>query len=133
MRCIISQYHLVETKFKDEPVLIKSLKELGYDPIISKEGKVLDSNYNRNGLKGNIVIPKSQFNGCYGDLGFEKTKEGFVMHADHLDIRRFKMKELNLTYQENKLRKTVSNTSRWNISSREVNAKGQVEISLRVQ
>ena len=133
MRCIISSYHLVETKFKDEPVLIQSLKDLGYSPTVHKDGKVLESNYNRQGLKGHIVVPKSQFNGRYGDLGFERTKKGFVMHADHIDIKRFNMKGLNMTYQENKLKKYVSSTSRCNIFSRCKNDKGQIEIQLRIQ
>lgn len=133
MRCIISQYHIVEVVFKDEPLLVQSLKDIGYSPVVSNEGQVLNSNYNRKGLKANIVIPKSQFGGCYGDLGFERTKKGFVMHADHLDIKRFKMKELNKKYGENKLNKYVRSTSKCNIFSRHENEKGQLEIHLRIQ
>ncbi len=133
MRCTISKYHVVETRFKDEPVLIQTLKELGYKPVVHKEAQVLNSNYNRQGLKANIIIPKSQFNGCYGDLGFEKTKKGFIMHADHIDINRFDMKKLNKTYQENKIRKFAGSTTRCNILSRKENSKGQIEIQLRVR
>lgn len=133
MRCTISSYHVVETKFKDETILIKSLKELGYSPTIHKEGKVLEGSYNRNKVKGHIIIPKSQFKGVYGDLGFERTKEGFIMNADHIDIKRFNMKGLNLAYQENKLKKFVSSTSQYNIFSRKQNNKGQIEIQLRIQ
>lgn len=133
MRCTISSYHVIETKFKDEPILIQSLKDLGYSPTIHKEGKVLEGSYNRNKVKGHVIVSKSQFGGYYGDLGFERTKEGFVMNADHIDIKRFNMKGLNMTYQENKLKKYVSSTSRCNISSRKQNEKGQIEIQLRIQ
>jgi len=133
VRCIISQYHVVETKFKDEPILIQSLKDLGYSPTVHKDGKVLEGSYNRNKVKGHIIVPRSQFNGTYGDLGFERTKEGFVMNADHIDIRKFNMKGLNMTYQENKLKKYVNNTSKCNIFSRKQNEQGQLEIHLRIQ
>ena len=55
------------------------------------------------------------------------------MNADHIDIRKFNMKGLNMTYQENKLKKYVSSTSRCNIFSRRENEKGQLEIHLRIQ
>jgi hypothetical protein len=129
----MSSFHVVEVMFKDEPLLIQSLKDLGYSPTIHKEGKVLEGNYNRNKVKGHIVIPKSQFNGTYGDIGFERTKKGFVMNADHIDINKFKMKQLNKTYCENKLKKYVRSTSRCNIFSRKENSNGQLEIQLRIQ
>ena len=111
MRCIISSYHVVDVKFKDEKMLVKSLKDLGYSPVVHKEAQVLSGNYNGNKVKGHIIVPRGQFNGSYGDVGFERTKKGFVMHADHIDIRKFNLQGLNKTYQENKLRKFVSSTS----------------------
>jgi hypothetical protein len=129
----MSSFHVVEVMFKDEPLLIQSLKDLGYSPTIHKEGKVLEGSYNRNKVKGHIVIPKSQFNGIYGDIGFERTKKGFIMNADHIDINKFKMKQLNKKYCENKLNKYVSSTSKCNIFSRKENNKGQLEIQLRIQ
>ena len=129
----MSSYHVVEVIFKDEPLLVKSLKELGYSPAIHKEGVVLGGNYNRNKVKGHIVIPRSQFNGTYGDVGFERTKTGFQMHADHIDIRKFNLKGLNKKYSENKLRKYVNTTSKCNIFSRQEKNNGQIEIKLRLQ
>ena len=133
MRCIISSYHVVDVKFKDEPMLIKSLKDLGYSPTVHNEAQVLGGRYNSNKVKAHIVVAGSQFNATYGDVGFERTKKGFVMHADHIDISKFNLKGLNKTYQENKLRKFVSSTSKCNIFSRKENDKGQIEIHLRVQ
>lgn len=134
MRCIISQFHVVEVVFKDQPLLVQSLKELGYNPTICKEGQVLGGNYNRDKVKANIIIPRTQFGGVYGDLGFEKTKKGFIMHADHIDLKKFNLKGLNMKYCENKLKKYVSATSRCSIFSRKENKNGsQIEIHLRLQ
>ena len=106
---------------------------MGYSPTVHKEGKVLEGSYNRNKVKGHIIVPKSQFGGVYGDLGFERTKKGFIMNADHIDIKRFNMKGLNKTYGENKLKKYVNSNSRCNIFLRKENEKGQLEIHLRIQ
>ena len=133
MRCTISSYHVIDVVFKDEPLLVKSLKDLGYSPTVHNEGQVLNSNYNRKGLKAHIIVSKSQFGGCYGDLGFERTKKGFIMHADHIDIKRFNLKGLNKKYGENKLNKYVSTNSRCNIFSRKEKDNGQLEIHLRIQ
>ena len=71
-----------------------------------------------------------------GDIGFERTAKGFIMHADDYDAgshgSRFKLKELNKKYVENKLRKYVSTTATCNIFSKQENKKGQVEIQLRL-
>ena len=98
------------------PTINEGYKITSYTNVEKNEIKVYDIVGFRN--------ERTQLNGY---------KKGFVMHADHLDIKRFNMKGLNMTYQENKLKKCVSTTSRWNISSRKLNEKGQIEIQLRVQ
>lgn len=128
----MSSFHVVEVIFKDESLLLESLKEIGYSPEVHKEAVVLGGNYNKDKVKAHITIPKSQFNGSYGDLGFERNKKGFVMHADHIDIKKFKLKDLNKKYSENKLRKYVNATSRCNIFSRQEHKNGQIEIQLRM-
>jgi hypothetical protein len=131
----MSEFKVVEVVFKDENVLIKSLKDLGYDVNIHKEGKTLENGYSRSKPKAHIVVPKRCFQGM-GDIGFERTKKGFVMHADDYDWgshgHKFHLKKLNMTYSENKLKKVVNSTSRYSISSRKENKKGQIEIQLRV-
>ena len=129
----MSSYHVVEVGFKDESLLIQSLKELGYAPTMHKEGVQLSNSYSKSAAKVQIVVPKSQFNGSYGDLGFEKTKKGFTMHADHIDISKFNLKGLNKTYAENKLKRFVSSTARFNVFSRREKENGQVEVQLRLQ
>ncbi len=133
MRCITSSYHVIDVIFKDEPLLVQSLKELGYTPTVHKEGVVLSGNYNSGKVKGHIVVPRNQFGGIYGDVGFERSKKGFIMHADHIDIKKFNLKGLNKTYAENKLKRFVNSTSRCNILSRREKSNGQIEIQLRMQ
>ena len=132
-RCIISQFHVIEVVFKDEPMLVQSLKEMGYKPAVHKTPVVVGGSYNAKKVKANVIVSKGQFNGSYGDVGFEKTAKGFVMHADHIDIRKFNLKGLNKKYAENKLMKYVNQTSKCNVFSRAENDKNQVEIQLRIQ
>ena len=123
-------------KFKDEKILLDSLKEMGYQPTVHKDGVQLNNNYSRSKPTAHIVIPRSQFHGM-GDIGFERTNKGYTMHADDYDWgshgKRFNLNQLNQTYSESKIKKYVNSTSRCNITSRQKNSKGQIEIKLRMQ
>ena len=123
----MSEYHLVEVKFKDEKILLDSLKEMGYQPTVHKDGVKLNNNYSRSKPTAHIVITRSQFGGM-GDIGFERTNKGFTMHADDYDWgyhgKRFNLNQLNQSYSENKIKKYVNSTSRCNITSRQKNSKG---------
>jgi len=136
VRCIISEFHEVQVIFKDESILIQSLKDIGYAVEVHENGTSVGNSYSK-GYKGNshVVVRKNQFNGM-GDIGFEKTAKGFIMHADDYDSgkhgKRFKLNNLNKKYVENKLKKYVSNTSNCNIFSRKENSQGQLEIQLRL-
>ena len=132
----MSEYHIVETKFKDEPVLINTLKEMGYEPNIHKEAQNL---YGFQGKKreqkANIILPRTQVGSASNDVGFEKTKKGFILHAseyDHSWRTGERIKTLNKKYQENKLRKEVSMTTKFNILSRKDRKDGKIEIQLRI-
>lgn len=96
----------------------------------------LDNNYSQSKPTAHIVINRNQFKGM-GDIGFERNKKGFIMHADDYDWgkygKKFKFKELNQTYTENKLRKYCRSTSKYNIMSRKNMKDGRIEIQLRVQ
>lgn len=128
----MSEYTIVEVKFKDEGCLIQSLKEMGYTPEVHKNGVVLSNAYSSAKPTAHVVVRKGQFGG-YGDVGFERTKKGFVMHADSSDGRKFKLKQLNRTYSETKIKMYVNSTVSCNIFSRRENEKGQIEIHLRIQ
>jgi hypothetical protein len=126
----------VEVIFQDENVLVQSLKDMGYNVEIHDNGILIGNNYGHKKLSiSHVVVRKNQFGGM-GDIGFERTTKGFVMHADGYDAGKyggaFGLKELNKIYVENKLKKYLSTTSTCNIFSRRENEKGQIEIQLTV-
>ncbi len=133
MRCITSEFKEVELTIKDESILIKSLKEIGYNPVIHEKGIKLTNSYSKSKPTAHIVIPKGQFGGCYGDAGFERNKKGFKLHIDDTDERKFNIKKLYKTYGLNKLKKYVSSTAKYTISSQRENKKGQIEVKLIVR
>jgi hypothetical protein len=135
-RCIISEYHEVEIKFKDENILLESLKEMGYNPKVHNEATSL---YGYQGdkreQKAHIVIPRKQVGGASNDVGFERTKKGFTLHASEYDKQwrsGNKIKTLNKTYTEKKLKKVVDGSIKYNISNRAVRKDGRIEIHLRI-
>ena len=131
----MSEYHQVEVIFKDENILMQSLKEMGYAVEVHNESISIKGYGSKQVGSAHIVVRSNQFGG-YGDVGFERTSKGFIMHAASDDIRlhhgRFKVGTLNKKYIENKLKKYVSRTSTCNVSSRKENENGQVEIHLRI-
>jgi len=129
----MSEYHVVEVIFKDEELLTQSLKDMGYEVEVHNEGVHVGR-----GIKtanAHIVVRRNQFHGM-GDVGFERTENGFVLHADDYDVgnhgHRFGLGTLNKVYVENRLNKYVGTVSTCNIFSRTENNKGQVEIHLRI-
>jgi len=133
----MSEYHEVAVEFKDQAVLVESIKEIGCNPTVHAKGVQLSNNYSKSKPNVHIVIPRSQFGGM-GDLGFEKTAKGFVMHADDYDYgthgNKFNLKRLNLVYGENKLKKYANSTSKCSVLSRKKNKAGnQVEVMLKVR
>ncbi len=109
---------------------------MGYVAEIHNEGVSVGNNYGR-AVKAtaHVVVRKDQFGGM-GDIGFERTEKGFVMHADNYDAgshgSRFKLNGLNKKYSENKLKKYVNTVSNCNIFSRREKENGQIEIQLRL-
>lgn len=132
----MSEYHLIDVSYKDEPVLIKSLKEMGYEPEIHKEAKSLEGYQGKKReQKAHIIIPRKQVGGASNDVGFERTKKGFALHASAYDSpwrTGERIKTLNKKYSENKLRKEVGMTSKFNILSRKELNDGRIEIHLRI-
>jgi len=123
-------------KYIDEPILIKSLKEMGYQPEVHKDAHNL---YGYQGKKreqkAHIIIPRKQVGGASNDVGFERVKKGFVLHASEYDSAwrtGKKIQTLNKTYSVNKLRKEVGMTSKFNILSTKNRGDGKIEIKLRV-
>ena len=135
-RCIISEYHVVDVSFKDQPILIQTLKEMGYNPEVHEEAKNLFGYQgDKRNQKAHIIIPRKQVGNASNDIGFERVKKGFVLHASGFDQQwrtGNKLKTLNKKYTENKLKKEVGKSSSFNILSRKERKDGKIEIQLRV-
>lgn len=127
---------MVELKFKDEGILIKTLKDMGYKPEVYEKAKHL-SGYqgDKRSQKAHIIIPRKQVGRASNDVGFEKADGGFVLHASAFDEAwrtGKKIKALNIGYAENELKKAIGVMSNCNIFSRKQNNDDQVEIHIRV-
>jgi hypothetical protein len=136
LRCIISEYHVVEVQFKDEDILLKTLRDMEYNPEVHQTAKPLHGyRGDEREQKAHIIIPRSQVGRASNDVGFERKDGGFVLHASQFD-RSWrtgdKLKRLNMSYSENKIRKTIGGMSKCSIFSRQENPKGQIEIKIRV-
>ncbi len=132
----MSEYHVVEVKFKDEGVLITTLKNMGYEPEVHDEAKHLRGfQGDKRSQKAHLIIPRQQVGAASNDVGFERVDGGFVLHAsefDHAWRTGNKVVALTQGYAENKLKKTVSVLSNCQIHSRKQNENGQIEIQLRL-
>lgn len=132
----MSEFHVIATAMKDEGVLLKSLKEMGYEPSVHKIPEHL---YGYQGDKrpqmANIIIPRKQVGAASNDVGFEFVNGKYIVHASEFDVSwrtGEKIKTLNKKYGENKLKKIVSGRSDLSVFSRRENEKGQIEIVLQI-
>jgi len=127
---------VVEVKFIDEGVLIKTLRDMGYNPEVHSDARHLRGYQgDKRSQKAHIIIPRSQVGAASNDVGFERVNGGFVLHAsefDHSWRTGNHIKVLNQGYAENKLKKTISVNSSCSIFSRKQNEKGQIEIQIKV-
>jgi hypothetical protein len=135
----MSQYHVIETQFKDQGCLVKALEEMGFKPTIASEGTTFQTNGRgqNSQQKVHIVVPRSQFGG-YGDVGFEKTAKGFSVHCDDYDWRegsshrKFNMEKLRINYNKAVVRQAIKKTSKYTEVSCETTADGREKMKLRV-
>ncbi|KKN30858.1 hypothetical protein LCGC14_0829830 [marine sediment metagenome] len=126
----MSEFTVVEVELKEEDVLVSALKQMGYKPVIHKEAVELQTYYqDRVKPKAHIVISKGQVGG-YGAVGFERQKNGFKMHIDNMDQRRFKTGKLKQSYAEQKINKAVKRRAKFSIKSRK-EEDGKIKIRLR--
>jgi len=109
---------------------------MGYQPEVSKEAKNLYGYQgDKRDQKAHIILPRKQVGSASNDVGFERVKKGFICHASQYDSpwrTGERIKTLNKKYGENKLRKEVGMTSKFNILSRKERSDGRIEIQLRI-
>ena len=109
---------------------------MGYNPQVHKKAINLHGYQgDKRTQKAHIIIPRKQVGSASNDVGFERVKKGFVLHASAYDNAwrtGAKIKKLNMTYSENKLKKVVNSCVHYNMNSRKVRDDGNIEIHIRV-
>ena len=109
---------------------------MGYEPEIHTKATNLHGYQgDARDQKAHIILPRKQVGSASNDVGFERVKKGFICHAsayDHSWRNGERIKTLNKKYAENKLKKEVNMTIRFNILSRKDRKDGKIEIQLRI-
>lgn len=131
----MSEYHVIETEFKDQQVLIEALEEMGYHPeVYDKPKNLLGYQGDKRQQKAHIIIPRRQVGGASNDVGFEKVDGKYICHASGYDApwrTGAKISKLKQTYGEKKIMKSVRQSSRYSFMSRKVTEDGEVKIKIR--
>ena len=129
----MSEFHVVELKFKDEKCLVEVLEEMGYKPKIVKQAQNL---YGYQGdvrsQKAHIIIPRSQVGSASNDVGFERTSEGYILHISEYDINcgKFKKDKLKQTYAEKKIMKEVRKDHRFRLKKKTKTKNGNIVLNM---
>ena len=114
----MSEMTCVDVEFKDEELIIDTLKLMGYKPQVYEDGKEIDTYYNKEtNPKAHIVVGKSQFGG-YAAMGFERYKDGFKMHIDNMDQNKFGVKKMKCNYSEAKAMKVINRTAKYSFRNK---------------
>lgn len=130
----MSEYHVVQTIFKDEECIAEALKEMGYTPEVHAEAVNIGGSTR---AKAHVVVRREQFGG-YRDIGFEKTKSGeIVCHCDNWDWseggrQRFDMPRMRIKYNQAVTRKHAKHSSKYTESKCWVDEEGKEKMKLRV-
>jgi hypothetical protein len=129
----MSQQAVYDVDFKDEKLLLEALNEMGYNPTVHKEAVALKTYGSQKGVKAHIVISKAQGNFRYADLGFERTKEGFKLHADHIDINKLNLSQLKQTYTKAFIKKKIrSMGTKYIMGKDELDQDGTMKLKVKV-
>ena len=130
----MSQMTSLDVNLLDKDCLMEAFREQGYTPIYNEKGQEIHG-YGSQKRNANIVITAEDFRKIsgghvYGDIGFEKNKEGYKLHIDHSDQYKFPLNKIKQSYCEKKLYKEVNNDGRYCVESRSVYSKNQIRIRL---
>ena len=132
----MSQYHVIETQFKDQGCLVKALKEMGLEAEIYEKGTTLNTTMSQKHPIAHVVVRRNKFGG-YGDVGFEKTATGFVLHCDDYDWsenrhKKFNLEKLRIQYNKEVVRKVIGKSSKYTEVSCEQLSDGREKMKLKV-
>ena len=83
----MSAYKTIECSFKDQNILIESLKELGWEPVIYKEKRNLTGFMSdAREQQAEIIVPRLQISSLSNDLGFtfcDDKKQYLMICSDY--------------------------------------------------
>ena len=131
----MSEYHVVETEFKDQEVLIEALTEMGFKPQVHTTAHNLQGYQgDQRNQKAHIILPRKQVGGASNDVGFENVNGKFTCHASQYDSAwrtGAKLKKLKQTYGEKVIMKSVRRTSKYSFVSRKQEENGDIKIKVR--
>lgn len=129
----MSQQAVYKVDFKDEQLLLEALKEMGYKPVVHKEAVNLKTYGNRGNVKAHIVISKESCCNRYADLGFEKTKEGYKLHADHIDVKSLNLSQLKQRYTKAFIAKRIKLMgTQFLLGNEDIDEEGTMKLKVRV-
>ena len=128
----MSQQAVYNVDFKDEQLLLEALKEMGYNPVVHKKAVSLKT-YGSSNAKAHIVIGKEQGGFSYADMGFERTKKGFKLHADHIDIKKLNLAQLKQRYTKAFIAKRIKLMgTQFLLGSEDIDEEGTMRLKVRV-
>jgi len=129
----MSQQAVYDVDFKDEQLLLEALKEMGYNPIVNNKGQELRTYGRQKSVKAHIIIPKEQGNFTYADLGFERTDNGFKLHADHTDINKLNLAQLKQRYTKAFINKRIKLMgTQYLMGNEEIDQNGTMKLKVKV-
>jgi hypothetical protein len=112
----MSKYMSFESEvFTNRELLVESLKEMGFEDVTVGEDLLLQGYDRRDQRLADVVIRRDSIKNqrFYGDIGFQKTKQGYSLIADDLDLSNRLgsdfLKRLQTQYHEATARKMAKN------------------------
>ncbi len=112
----MSKYMLFESEvFTNRELLVEALKEMGFENITVGTDILLQGYDKRDQRLAEVVIRRESIKNqrFYGDIGFQKTKQGYSLIVDDLDLSNRLgsdfLKRLQTQYHEATARKMAKN------------------------
>tara|TARA_Y100000310_G_scaffold57488_2_gene52745 strand:+ start:65965 stop:66348 length:384 start_codon:yes stop_codon:yes gene_type:complete len=124
----MSQYHTAQTEFTDKESLVEALENMGWKVEKHDNPIEISSGYGAK-KKAHVVVRRNQFSGA-ADIGFEKQKDKWVLHRDHVDDHKINDNIIKARYAESRVNKSIKGRSKYRKVSRQEN---DDEIRIRIR
>jgi hypothetical protein len=124
----VSQKITAKIEIKDKAVLVETLKEMGF--------KVCESLDAVTKIRKNVelLLKRSENRSLYGDVQFERTENGFIIHMDSSDKIKVSKEKITQIFCKNRLKKAISNKpSKYGFISEKVDEKGNIKMKVKVR